>query len=480
MDEKEYIASLEQGTRLLMEQNSNSRSAFKELQALHEAVVNSSAWKLTWPVRYIREKLHKPFFFTEFPDMQNIMAKAPPVLPVKLSVVVPAFQGEKELPVLLESLKAQKGFREIEYITVVTQSVDGTCDVAWRYNAKVLSISRQAFSHSAARNLGAQHAQGELLFFTVQDACFSQPDILYKMACMLLYAGADAVSCRQAPNCSADMMAKYEVQQNIITKKNNSRDHVDKMLRTPKAFREWEPMLYIDDVAHMTKRNVWENHPFRGSFAEDMLYAADLLRAGCRTGMLCSTQVCHSHTRGGVSVFWRAYQAGTGLLENWSRQLPPERTACRRTASQEAALFDAYMRGLAALYEEEKPFLKKREAACVVLTRMRAFLQAGLVGVDKAGAAPPFEGNEEKALSDKLHVLAQASPEITAAPELLGTLGEVNQFFLQEKIISLDEKGKTELFSMLVKLIFQYTGHALAFAQGSKGALPELLNGLAL
>ena len=101
-----------------------------------------------------------------------------------------------------------------------------------------------------------QHAQGELLFFTVQDACFSQPDILYKMACMLLYAGADAVSCRQAPNCSADMMAKYEVQQNIITKKNNSRDHIDKMLRTPKAFREWEPMLYIDDVAHMTKRNV--------------------------------------------------------------------------------------------------------------------------------------------------------------------------------------------------------------------------------
>ena len=88
----------------------------------------------------------------------------------------------------------------------------------------------------------------------MQDACFSQPDILYKMACMLLYAGADAVSCRQAPNCSADMMAKYEVQQNIITKKNNSRDHVDKMLRTPKAFREWEPMLYIDDVAHMTKR----------------------------------------------------------------------------------------------------------------------------------------------------------------------------------------------------------------------------------
>lgn len=71
MDEKEYIASLEQGTRLLMEQNSNSRSAFKELQALHEAVVNSSAWKLTWPVRYIREKLHKPFFFTEFPDMQH-------------------------------------------------------------------------------------------------------------------------------------------------------------------------------------------------------------------------------------------------------------------------------------------------------------------------------------------------------------------------------------------------------------------------
>ena len=44
--------------------------------------------------------------------------------------------------------------------------------------------------------------------------------------------------------------------------------------------------------------------------------------------------------------------------------------------------------GLRHCMRKKKPFLKKREAACVVLTRMRAFLQAGLVGVDKAGAAP--------------------------------------------------------------------------------------------
>lgn len=211
MDEQEYIASLEQGIKLLMEQNAAAQSSFQKLQKLHETVVDDPVWKLTWPARYLREKLCKPFFHTDFPDVDAIIAKAPPVLPVKISVIIPAFQGEKELPTLLNSLKNQKGLSEIEYITVVTQSSDGTCDVARQYGAKVLPIRKQNFSHSAARNLGAQHAQGELLLFTVQDACFDRPDALYKMACMLLYAGVDAVSCRQAPHCSADMLSLIHI-----------------------------------------------------------------------------------------------------------------------------------------------------------------------------------------------------------------------------------------------------------------------------
>ncbi len=480
MDEQEYIASLEQGIKLLMEQNAAAQSSFQKLQKLHETVVDDPVWKLTWPARYLREKLCKPFFHTDFPDVDAIIVKAPPVLPVKISVIIPAFQGEKELPTLLNSLKNQKGLSEIEYITVVTQSSDGTCDVARQYGAKVLPIRKQNFSHSAARNLGAQHAQGELLLFTVQDACFDRPDALYKMACMLLYAGVDAVSCRQAPHCSADMMAKYEVQQNIQTKANSFKDHIDKMLHMPKTFREWEPVLYIDDVAHMTKKEVWNSHPFHGEFAEDMMYAADLLRAGCCTCMLHSTEVCHSHTRGAASIFWRAYQAGTGLLENWNEYLPLERTACTRTAAQEAVRFRKYWNGIGVLYEEEAAFLKKREASCVVLARMRNALLETPMGSSNSKTIFPFWGKEEESLANKLYALAQSDTKEVAAQELLGTLTEIESFFFREKTVSLGEKEKAVLFSMLVKLIFQYTGHALAFAQHSKGNLPELLDGLAL
>ena len=59
---KEYIASLEQGTRLLMEQNSNSAAPSR-----NAGIARSSCQQLCMEidvaVRYIREKLHKPFFF---------------------------------------------------------------------------------------------------------------------------------------------------------------------------------------------------------------------------------------------------------------------------------------------------------------------------------------------------------------------------------------------------------------------------------
>ena len=477
MDEREYIASLEQGMRLLMEQNIKAQNSFKQLQMMYESVVDAPAWKLTWPVRYVIEKLKKTTFYTEFPNLQDILAKAPKILPVKISVIVPAFQGEKELPVLLESIQHQQGIREIECIVAVTQSTDATYDVAQQYGAKVIPVSRQAFSHSAARNLGAQHAQGELLLFTVQDACFHQSDVLYKMAGMVLYGEADAVSCRQVPNQVADLMARYEVHQAICTKANASKDHIDSMRRAPRTFHEWEPMLYIDDVAHLTKKSVWAKHPFHGNFAEDILYAADVLRAGGRTGMLHSAQVCHSHTRGAASIFWRAYQAGTGLLENWGKYLSINQTFSERTAAQEAALFYARLNGVAWLYEREQPFLAREEASYVVLQRMRSVLQSDLPDMGNVVFSDDVGWeSEEQDLTHKLYTLAQTVPKVNAVQQLAGTLGEIENFFVQEKVICLDKKGKTDLFSLLIKLTFQYTGHALAFAKGSKETLPQLLD----
>ena len=97
---------------------------------------------------------------------------------MKFSVIVPAYNAVKTLPVLLASLSAQS-FKDFETVLVDDKSRDGTVRIAESYPCKVLRMPRNR-GPARCRNEGARVAQGEILAFTDSD-CEVAPNWLERV-----------------------------------------------------------------------------------------------------------------------------------------------------------------------------------------------------------------------------------------------------------------------------------------------------------
>lgn len=84
-----------------------------------------------------------------------------------VSVIVPVFNSARTLPRCLESI-AKQTVAPIETIVVDDGSTDGSAHLAERLGGTVLRKFENS-GQSVARNLGASHARGEILFFLDSD-----------------------------------------------------------------------------------------------------------------------------------------------------------------------------------------------------------------------------------------------------------------------------------------------------------------------
>ncbi len=84
-----------------------------------------------------------------------------------ISVIVPAYNAAAYLEISLSRL-AVSSEAPLECIVVDDGSTDGSAEVARRFGTKVLSTGGRA-GPARARNIGAQAAQGDILFFLDSD-----------------------------------------------------------------------------------------------------------------------------------------------------------------------------------------------------------------------------------------------------------------------------------------------------------------------
>jgi glycosyltransferase involved in cell wall biosynthesis len=98
---------------------------------------------------------------------------------MRVSVIVPVYNGEHVLPDLLEALAAQTYPRALTEILVVdNNSVDQTKVAVERWsNRGVVYLACEKQGSYAARNVGIAHSTGEILAFTDAD-CRPEPDWL--------------------------------------------------------------------------------------------------------------------------------------------------------------------------------------------------------------------------------------------------------------------------------------------------------------
>jgi glycosyltransferase involved in cell wall biosynthesis len=87
-----------------------------------------------------------------------------------LSIIIPAYNEEKYLPKLLDSIRAQD-FKDLEVIVVAKPSKDKTVEVAKKYNC---IISKRGDMPSASRNIGSRFAKADILLFLDADTMLTK------------------------------------------------------------------------------------------------------------------------------------------------------------------------------------------------------------------------------------------------------------------------------------------------------------------
>lgn len=98
-----------------------------------------------------------------------------------ISVIVPAYNSADTLTLCLDALMTAKNISDFVEIWVVDDgSSDDTVTIVSRYDVSVLSLASNS-GPAAARNVGAKHANGDILVFIDADVAVA-PDALQRIA----------------------------------------------------------------------------------------------------------------------------------------------------------------------------------------------------------------------------------------------------------------------------------------------------------
>ncbi len=221
-----------------------------------------------------------------------------PTLDIKVSIVIPTLNAGPEFQLLLRKLRLQKAVREVEIVVVDSGSADNTIQWARQAGCKVVCILPAEFSHSYARNRGADEASGDYLLFMVQDA-YPIGDYWLHGMLRYLWDHADqnvvAASCAEYSRSDSDMM--YDAMVNTHYRflgclaydrigEHQGDDHM--------ALRS---QGQLSDVSCLIARERFMQYRYRGDYAEDLDLGIRLIKDGYRVAMLASVKVIHSHNR---------------------------------------------------------------------------------------------------------------------------------------------------------------------------------------
>ncbi|CAM3609593.1 MULTISPECIES: glycosyltransferase [Paenibacillus] len=240
----------------------------------------------------------------------------------KVSVVIPTKNAGDDLEPLLIMLLNQKGLDSIEIIMVDSGSTDGSIELANEFGVKVVEILPEEFSHSYARNLGAEHANGDYILFTTQDALPPNDTWIYEMLSVLKNNDVVAVSCAETPREDADLFYR-------VICWNHYRflevDHQDRIMKMPDSADHISLRKngQLSDIANLISKDVFNQYKYRFNYAEDLDLGIRLIKDGHQIAFLGTTRVIHSHLRNAYYFLKRGYVDNLFLSQLFSDFLIP-------------------------------------------------------------------------------------------------------------------------------------------------------------
>jgi hypothetical protein len=224
------------------------------------------------------------------------------VKPLKqsVSVIIPTFNAGPEFHWLLRKLQAQKDLARVEIVVVDSGSSDRTVELAQAAGCTLVRIPNSEFSHSHARNLGAEAASGDLLLFTVQDAYPAGDHWLYALASALVRPRTEAtkvsaVSCVEFPRLDSEIFYNAGIDAHYAFLGCRDEDRTGELTEYDHTALRTQGQL--SDVACMIPAATFRTYHYEGRYAEDLILGVKMIRDGHRIAMLSSVKVIHSHNR---------------------------------------------------------------------------------------------------------------------------------------------------------------------------------------
>lgn len=239
-------------------------------------------------------------------------------LDVQVTVVLPTKNAGDEFERTLKRIKHQWGVRSVHMLVIDSGSKDRTVEIAQAAGAQVIQVAPESFHHAETRNLAAQHASGDVLVFTVQDASPAGHDWLYRLVRPILHGESDAVSARQIHRADADLFAKWATWGYFHYLKFYSdsirehRDYPDLAQLQPVQRRR---VIHLDNTCMAIRKDLFTQFRFRGSYGEDLDLGKRLFQSGYKLLFQVDNAVIHSHNRSPSYFFRRTFVDSLALVE---------------------------------------------------------------------------------------------------------------------------------------------------------------------
>ena len=216
---------------------------------------------------------------------------------MKVSVVIPTWNGEDEVGECLEAVFRQRTDFPFEVLCIDSSSTDRTREVIERFPARLLVIPKEEFDHGDTRNLGGLKTDGDVLVFLVQDAVPARDDWLATLVGNLDDDDVAGAFSRVLPRSTASPLVKRGVEGDL----NFAVDRQERRIEERAEYDALAPLerrifANFNDVASCLRRSVWRQLPFpRAQFGEDLLWAKAALEAGWKIVFDPDAPVIHSH-----------------------------------------------------------------------------------------------------------------------------------------------------------------------------------------
>lgn len=214
---------------------------------------------------------------------------------ILVSVVIPVKDGDIWLERLLEGLVRQTLFDRTEIIVIDSGSTDGSLGIIAKYPVKLIRIPSAEFNHGDTRNLGVREARGKYVVMTVQDAAPASD--------LWLQHFVDGFEEERVVALCGQQVVPHEPDKNPawwfrpVSPPQTTFYHYDdpaEFLRLSPA--EQRQKVAWDNVVAAYRREILLQYPFpRTDFAEDIIWARQMLVMGKCLGNVDAARVFHYH-----------------------------------------------------------------------------------------------------------------------------------------------------------------------------------------